>query len=224
VVRGAEVGAAFQIRFANGAADARRFGERLVSVGIRQGVLPDDDPGVDARLVDGAENLDDASGWRTRRRRPARQLDDHHLPRCGPARISRRDLHVGQHPAIERDHVADASVVRLVAANERAVTALEDPDDPPFRAIAALVLDPRDDTVSMEGFLDVRGRDVEILIAGAIRHDEAVAGRVHLQSPDDDVHAIGEAEAVAPDLEQFAFRDEGLQQPAKRRAVLARHS
>ncbi len=54
-------------------------------------------------------------------------------------------------------------------------------------------------------------------------HDEAVARLVHLEAPDDDVHPVGEAEAVAPDLEQLAFRDEPLQQPPERRAVLARH-
>ena len=85
------------------------------------------------------------------------------------------------------------------------------------------MLDARDDTVAVQRFLDVRRRDVEILLAGAVGHDEAVARRVHLEAPDDDIHPIGEAEAVAPDLEQLAFRDKRLQQPPERRAVLARH-
>jgi hypothetical protein len=45
---------------------------------------------------------------------------------------------------------------------------------------------------------------------------------VHLQPADDDVHPVREAEPVAADLEQLAVGDERLQQPPKRRAVLAR--
>ena len=45
---------------------------------------------------------------------------------------------------------------------------------------------------------------------------------MRLQPADDEVHAVGEAEAVAADLDQVAALDERLQVPPHGRAVLAR--
>jgi hypothetical protein len=45
---------------------------------------------------------------------------------------------------------------------------------------------------------------------------------MHLQPADDDVHAVGEPETVAADLEELAFGDERLQQTAEGRTILAR--
>ena len=46
--------------------------------------------------------------------------------------------------------------------------------------------------------------------------DEAVAGRVRLQPADDEVHPVGQAEAVAADLEEIAVGDQRLQEPPER--------
>ena len=92
-------------------------------------------------------------------RRPARELDDHHVAGRRARAFRRRHLHVGEQPTVERHDVAEPGLVRLEAADELTVRALEDPDDPALDAIGAvLMLDARDDAVAVERFLHV-GRD-----------------------------------------------------------------
>ena len=94
----------------------------------------------------------------------------------------------------------------------------------PSAAIAALVLDARDDTIAVQRFLDVRRARCTDRARRRRRARRSRSPRgVHLQPADDDVHPVREAEAVAADLEQLAVGDERLQQPPERRAVLARH-
>ena len=71
-----------------------------------------------------------------------------------------RDLDVGEDTPIEGHHVPEAGIINLEAAYERAVCALQDADDAALGAIAALMFEPRDDTVAVERLLDVGRRDV----------------------------------------------------------------
>ena len=75
-----EIGPTLEIALADLRAEPARLGDRLVAVRVRDAVLPDDDFIVNARLVDRAENLGDASEWTSRWRRPAGDLHDHHVP------------------------------------------------------------------------------------------------------------------------------------------------
>ena len=54
--------------------------------------------------------------------------------------------------------------------------------------------------------------------------DEAEAGRMAVELADDEVHAIGQAVAVALDLNQRPVVDEVAQVALERRALLARDS
>ena len=104
-------------------------------------------------------------------------------PDSACAAFASGDLNVGQNSTIERHDVAKSGIVDLEAADERAVGTLEDPDDPALGPIAALMFEARDDTIAVERFLDVRRRDVQVALGLlVVRHDEAVAGRMHLQT------------------------------------------
>ena len=74
-----------------------------------------------------------------------------------------RHLHVGEDAAIERHDKADRRTSSTRSGRRASLLrALEDPDDAALGAIAALVLDARDDTIAVQRFLDVRRRDVEV--------------------------------------------------------------
>ena len=83
-------------------------------------------------------------------RRPARQLDGHHLAGLTRRLPARRNDDVHQHAAIEGHDVAHAALVAVVAADEPLVAALEDADDAALGAAAVLdPLDPHDDAVAV---------------------------------------------------------------------------
>ena len=118
-------------------------------------------------------------------------------------------MHVGEHAPIERHDVAEAGVVGLEAADERRLAALEDPDDAPFEPLLGLPLDARDDAIAVHRLGQVGGRDVDVLLVAAstvLGHDEAEAGRIGREPADDEVHLLGQAEAVAANLQQLAGR------------------
>src|SRR5439155_25154119 len=128
--------------------------------------LSDDDFRVDAGRVDVAEHVGDAADGAARRGRPARELDDHHLPGRRAALLPRRHDDVHQHAPIKRRDMPHAAVVAVIAADERAVPALEDTDDPSLRAPAVLdALDADDDTVAVHRLVEMWIGDVDI--AGA---------------------------------------------------------
>jgi hypothetical protein len=74
-----EIGPAADIPLAHFPAQALRLRNRLLAVLVGNPVLADDDLGVDARLFDVAEHLRDAAERPAGRRRPARDVDDHHV-------------------------------------------------------------------------------------------------------------------------------------------------
>ena len=159
----AEVCPTCDVPLADGRPQTLRLGDRFLAMGVRQIVLADDDGGVDTRRVDGAEHLEHSTGRRPRRRRPARQLHDDHVARRGLAIVAGGDLDISQNPAIERQDITGARPVPLISSDQPAVCAFEDADDPPFGTIAALMLDARDDPVAVEGLVDVRRADVEVV-------------------------------------------------------------
>ena len=105
--------------------------------------------------------------------------------------------------------------------------ALEDPDDAPFGAAAVLdALDADDDAVAVHRFVEVRAGNVDVAAAdssGRSGRDEAVAGRVRLQAADVEVHLLGQAEALAANLNEIAGGDERLDVALERGALVARH-
>ena len=79
--------------------------------------------------------------------------------------------------------------------------------------------------VAVQRLLQVGGGHVHVglrIVTAGVGRDEPEPARVRLQAADDEVHAVGEAEAVAPDLDQVAALDERLEVPPYRGAVLAR--
>ena len=96
----------------------------------------------------------------------------------------------------------------------------------PFGAAAVLdALDADDDAVAVHRFVEVRAGNVDVAAAGSSGRsgvDEPVAGRVRLQPADVEIHLLGQAEALAADLNEIAGRDERLDVPLERRALVAR--
>ena len=223
----AEVGPAADVALRNGGAEPDRFGDRLRRMRVGNAVLADDDLGVDAGRVDVAEHLGDAADRAARGGRPARQLDRHHLAGRRAAFLARRDDDVHQHAAIERRDVAHAVLVAVVAADERFVAALEDPDDAPFGAAALLdALDAHHDAIAVHRFVEVRAGDVDVAAGRFERtlgRDEAVARRMGLKAADVEIHLLGQAEAMPANLNQVAGGDERLDVPLERRALVARN-
>ena len=76
----------------------------------------------------------------------------------------------------------------------------------------------------MHRFVQVRTGDVDVAAAveRPLGHDEAVAGRVRLQPADVQVHLLGQAEALAADLNEIAGGDERVEVALERGALVAR--
>ena len=124
-----EVGPSAEVSFLDRPAKARGLLDRLVGVRVGDAVLANDDLRVDAGLVDPAEHFDHASDRPARRRRPPRDLDEHHLAGFGRRRLPGRHMDVGQHAAVERHDVAETRLVHLESADDGRLAALEDADD-----------------------------------------------------------------------------------------------
>ena len=198
----------------------------LLAVRVGDAVLADDDLGVDAGRVDVADDLDDLADRSARRRRPARDRGRDHVVRLGVALVARRNLDVHDQPAIEWDDEAGAGAVSLEAADDRRRAALEDPQDPAFRAFVRHALDARDDAVAVHGLIEIAAGDVDVAgdaVDRAIGHDESEPAGVGRDPSDDQVHSIGQAVAVAPRLDERAGAGELLEQPLERRALLSRY-
>ena len=82
-----------------------------------------------------------------------------------------------------------------------------------------------DDAVALHRLLEVGAGDVDVAadaLDRAFRPDEAEALGAHVDAPDDEVHAVGQAEVAAAGGDDGAGRDEVLEAAAERRPVLAR--
>ena len=90
-------------------------------------------------------------------------------------------------------------------------SAFENPHDPAFGAAVGNPLDPRDDAVAVHGLIEVAAGDVDVavdLFERPVRHDEAESARIGGDPPDDEVHPVRQAIAVAAGLDELAAGDE----------------
>src|SRR5688572_2484098 len=136
-------------------------------------------------------------------------------------------MNVRQDAAIERHDVAETRLVCLEPADHGFLAALKDADDPSFQPAFGLPLDPGHDTIAVHRFGKVRRRDKDVLALALLRlfrHDESKAAWIGLQPSDDDVHFLGNAVAVAANLEQLAARDERLDLPLEAVALFTGHA
>ncbi len=222
----AEIGAAGEIALAHLATEPAGLRDRVVAVLVRDAVLADDDLGIDARRVDVADHLEDLADRSARGRRPAGDGGRDHVVRLRVALLAWRDLDVHDQPAVEGDDEARAGAVGLEAADDRRRATFEDAKDAPFGALVGHALDPRDDAVAVHRLIEVAARDVDVAghpLHGPIGHDESEPARVGGDAPDDQVHPVRQAVAVAPRLDQLALADQVLEQPFERRALLPRY-
>ena len=219
-----EVGAPADVALVHGGADAPRLLDGLVGVGVGDIEFPDDDPRVDACLLDASEHFRHTTDRTARRRGPSGDLHEHHVARLGGRRLPGGDVDVGEHPPVERHHVSETVAVHLEASDEAFLAALEDPDDAPFEAFRRLALRTRDHAVAMHGFRQVRRRNVDVLAVaavGVLGHDEPEPAGIRGQPADDEIHLLGQAEPVAADLEQLAGRDQRFQLSLERGPLFA---
>ena len=189
-------------------------------------MLADDDFGIDARRVDVADHLDDLADRPARRRRPSRDGGRHHIVRFRVALVAGRNLHVHDQAAIERDDEAGAGSVSLEASDDRRRATFEDPQDAALRAFVRHALDSRDDAVAVHRLIQVAAGDVDIpahAVNRAIGHDESEPARMGRNPPDDEIHPVGQAVAVAASLDELALAHQVLEQPLERRALFPRY-
>jgi hypothetical protein len=222
----AKVGAAGEVFLFDRRADAPRFVDGLLRVLVGNAVFAKNDFGVNARVVDVAEHLDDAAGRPARRCRPARHLHGDHLSRFGVAGLIARDDDVRRQPFVERRDEPQSRRIDLVPPDDRDRRSLEHLDDAAFSAaVFTIALDAHHDAIAVQRLLHVVRRDENILLQSfdrAFRHHEADPGRMAVELADDQVHAIGQPEAIPFDLDQRPVVDEVAKVAFECRALVAR--
>src|SRR5262249_11842356 len=122
--------------------------------------------------------------------------------------------------------LAALRIVPLVAADDQFVAALEDADDASLGPPAFLdPLDADNDAVAVHRFVEMRSRNIDVAarFESALGGHESVAGRMRLQPPDVQVHFLGQPEAMAPNLDELAGRDERFDMPLECGAVVPRN-
>src|SRR5574341_1595183 len=92
-------------------------------------VFAEDDLGVDPRLIDVAEHLDDPANWATRGRGPVRDLHGDHPAWCGMGSVGPWNVDVAEHAPVERLDEPHAGGAHVVATDNRLRPPLEDADD-----------------------------------------------------------------------------------------------
>ena len=119
-----------------------------------------------------------------------------------------------------------AVLVAVVAADDRFIGALEDPDDAPFGAPAILdALDAHHDAIALHRFVEMGAGNVDVAarrFEQPFGRDETVTRRMGLEPADVKIHLLRQAEALAADLDQVAGGDQGFDVPFERGPVVAR--
>ena len=139
-------------------------------------------------------------------------------PDDGAALLAGRDEDLVQHAAVEGHDVAAEAAVVLVAAHDALGGPLEDPDDAalgPLRACRSTRATTRSPCRASRMFAAATKRSAWPSRA-RLRHDEAVPGGVAREPAHDEVHAVGQADPRAADVDERAVGDE----PAKDRLQL----
>ena len=114
----AKVGAAVEVRCSDSGADAVCLGPCLWPVRVRDGVLAQDDFGIDSRLVDGPQHLGHHAAWWLARGAVPRDLDHHHDSWLGGAGPASRHQHIVAGAAVERHDVRLSEAIALEAADQ----------------------------------------------------------------------------------------------------------
>src|SRR5215831_13354333 len=188
-------------------------------------VFANDDFGVDAGRVNLPQHVRDAPYRAASRRGPTRNLHRHHLAGRRAAFVSRRNENIHEHAPVEWHDVAHARVVSVVAADDPCAAALENADHAAFDAPTLFdSLDTHDDAIAVHGFVQELWRNIDVAarFEWTLGCDEPVPGRVRLQPSDVEVHLLGQAEAMAADLNELAGCDERFDVSLERRALVAR--
>ena len=96
----------------------------------------------------------------------------------------------------------------------------------PSSALSVSPLDARHDAVAVHRLGEIRGGDVDVLplAARVLGDDESETAGIRGEPADDEVHLLGQAEAVAANLQQLAGVTERLQLALEGGALLARHA
>ena len=194
-------------------AEPARFRHGLIAVDVRQVVFPNDHGGVDALRGQRAQHFHDPPERGARRRRPSGDLGRHHLASHRPARLPPGNVHVDEQPAVERHDEGPAGLVDVIPADDARRPAFEDPQDASFGPISVpAVLDAHDDAIAVYGLVEARaGHEDARRTITRFRLDERKAARVGRHAADDEIHQIGEPEAVTADFDEGAACDERSQ-------------
>jgi hypothetical protein len=186
-------------------------------------VLRHDHQKIDAGLVDVSHDLDDASERRAIGRGIARELDDHHVLRLRAAEVLVGEEDFIGKPRIEGDHPRSAGV-RLEAPDDLRRNPLDDFDDTPLEPpVGALPIDVNQDPVAVESVRELRRRNVDVGEPRLGRNDEAEPSALHLEPPGDEIHLLGEADAVGPRANELSLREQLLDRPLRLEPGLSLH-
>ena len=123
-----------------------------------------------------------------------------------------------EHALVEGHDVAAEAAVGFVAADDallrpRSRTRMMRPSG----ALGGHALDANHHAVAVQGLLQVDGGDVDVAFARAgrarrlVRNHEPEAARVAGEPSHDQVHAVGQADARAADLDDLAVLDQAAQ-------------
>ena len=186
-------------------------------VSFRQPVLPDDDRGVDAGLVQAAEHLHQAPERPAPTPWPPVDRRHDHLTRLRPEAPSGRNPQIHDHPLVERHDEPHPRVINLVPADDIGVRAFEHLDDPSLGAVAG-PLHPHRHPIAVHRLIQIDTRHIDVVAAG-FRGDESEAAGVDGEAADHQMHPIREAVAISADPDQITGVDEPCNLPAKPVAV-----
>jgi hypothetical protein len=206
-----EVGTAPAVLFAHGLRHPRGLGLHLRREGVGEPVFRHHDLEVHAGVLETAEDLDDAARGVARGGGRPHDLGQDHLARLRAPALPRRDEELVQDAAVEGHDVAAEASVALVASHQPLLLPLEDADDAALGALGRRPLEPGHHPVAVEGFLHVDGRHVEVGRLLALGDDEPEAAGVALEAAHHQVHARGQADAGAADLDHGAVRQEAAE-------------
>jgi hypothetical protein len=170
----AEVDAAFLVGRLHRVRQRRCLRERGVGEDVRHLVLAHRDLDLHAGVVDLAEDLGDAADRLRMHRRRLHQLDRHDLSGLGVGdAVARHDDVLAVALVLGREQ-PDAALVQE-PADDRRFLALEDLEDPAFRASLLVVADDaRLDAVAVQDAFHLLRREIEVGLT-VVANDESVA-------------------------------------------------
>ena len=116
-------------------------------------------------------------------------------------------MDVGRDSPVERLNEAQTRLRQFEFADDRRIATLEDPDDATLETILERPpLDSDQHAIAVHRLLDVPGRNVDVrrVVGGSVRHDKSESRRMCLKATDNEIHLVGQPDAPAFGLHQFA--------------------